>query len=68
MGILFSATRQKIKSAVTSLKNKAMADLKLDYEIKLRLKCLILANSDIRKAQEYMVWITTGVMPTIDRV
>lgn len=28
IGILFSATHQKINSAVTSLKNKAMAELK----------------------------------------
>jgi hypothetical protein len=45
-----------------------MAELNLDDEMKLRLKCLILANSDIKKAQEYLTWITTGVIPILDRV
>lgn len=45
-----------------------MTELKLDYEIKLRLKCLLLAKSDIQKASDMFIWLKTGNLPVNDRI
>ncbi|OBW42964.1 hypothetical protein AB670_00648 [Chryseobacterium sp. MOF25P] len=45
-----------------------MADFNLDDEIKLRLKCLLLAKSDIKKASDMFIWLKTGNLPVNDRI
>lgn len=60
------ATPQKTKSAVTSLKNKDMAESK--NSISMRLISFLLSKGNIDKAESIYNWLIYGDLPIKDRI